>query len=441
LSTPEYAALPAEVEEQVAHLKKTRLLYYEDPYTREFDAEVLRSVAIGQGSYAVLDRTAFFPEGGGQPGDRGVVEWEGATFEVLDTRSVGDIVVHVLNRRFEAEGRSVKGLIDWPSRYSNMKHHTAAHIVFSAARSVLKAQDLQYMGFQIGKDRVRLDLNREESMTSDQFREIETQANLTALRQLSIKTSFTTRNEAVEKFRSNLGLTEVTPSGEVRLVEVGDQDVSLCCGTHVKSTIEVVPIKILGRLRLQKGIERLEVAAGEYAYKRFSEASNALSKLADIFNTEDKNIVLRVEQLLREHDKMKDQLRDLRMSMAEAEALRYLSQAEHLGRSRLVVRTLTDIDADTLKRMALKITHSDDDAVTVLGSSDGAGYMVSAAGANLVAKGLDINLIVKAVASEFGCRGGGTKNIAQMGGFIPDQLQELTRKIEETIRREISEKT
>ena len=440
MSALEEAALPSELEEQVVHLPRTRLLYYDDPYLRTFEAKVLKSIEVGGRSFAILDRTAFFPEGGGQPGDRGLIEVKGTHFEVSDTKPVVEVVVHILNRSFKSEGAPAKGAIDWPSRYSNMKHHTAAHIVFSAARSVLKAQDLRYMGFQIGEDRVRIDLNREESMTRDQVREIEKTANQIALRQLSVKTSFTTRDEAMKRFGSNLGLTEVTPTGEVRLVEVGDQDISLCCGTHVKSTIEVVPIKILGRLRLQKGIERIEVAASEHGYIGFSGASESLSRLSDLLDTEDRNVVPRVQQLLQEHERMKDELRDLRMSIAESEALQYLSHAEQMGKFKVIARSLEGVDSNILKRMALKITHSDQNATAILGSSDTAGCVVAAAGANLVKEGLDLDRIVRGVAAATGCRGGGTNNIAQIGGFAPDKLHRLVQEVRDAIMHDISGK-
>ena len=441
MSAFEAEALPSGLEEQVTHLPKTRLLYYEDPYLREFDAKIAKSIEVGQRSFVVLDKTAFFPEGGGQPGDKGTIGVEGTDFAVLDTRPVGEVVVHVLNQALKKEGVAARGAIDWPSRYSNMKHHTAAHIVFSAARSVLKAQDLRYMGFQIGEDRVRIDFNREESISRDQIHEIERTANLIALKQLSVKTSFTTREEAVKSFGSSLGLTEVTPTGEVRLVEVGDQDISLCCGTHVKSTIEVVPIKILGRLRLQKGIERLEVATSEHGYLSFSKASEALSKLTDLLDTEDRNIVPRIQQLLQEREKTKDELRDLRMAIAESEALQYLSHAEQMGRFKLITRTIENVDSNILKRMALKIAYSDQDAAAILGSSDTVGHVVAAVGANLVKEGLNLDRIVRAVAAETGFRGGGTGNVAQTGGFPPDKLHGLIRKIQDAIERETSGKT
>jgi len=440
LSAFEETSLPTELEEQAVHLPRTRPLYYEDPYLREFEAKILKSIEIGEHASTVLDRTAFFPEGGGQPGDRGVIEVGGTSFEVLDTKPVGEAVVHILNRPLRSGEALAKGAINWPRRYSNMKHHTAAHMVFSATRSVLKARDLRYMGFQIGEDRVRLDLNREESITRDQIHEIEKAANLIALSQLSIKTSFTTREEAVKRFGSDLGLTEVTPTGKVRLVEVGDQDISLCCGTHVKSTIEVIPIKILGRLRLQKGIERIEVAASEHAYLRFSAASEALSKLTDLVDTEDRDVVPRVQQLLQERERMRDELHDLRMSIAESEALQYLSHAEQMGKFKVVARAIEGLDSNVLKRMALKITYGDQNAVAILGSSDTVGHVVAAAGANLVKGGLNLNRIVKNMAAETGCRGGGTNNIAQTGGFAPGKLHELVQKIRDAIMRDISGK-
>jgi len=433
--------LSTEIEELVTHLPKTRALYYEDAYLQEFGARVLKSIRTGEHSYVVLDRTGFFPEGGGQPGDQGTLNAQGTNFEVLDTKNVGQTVLHILDEPFPDKTTSVKGVIDWQRRYSNMKHHTAAHIVFSATRSVLKLKDLRYMGFQISRDRVRLDLNREESMTPVQIREIERMSNLIALRQLPVKTSFTTSDEAVRRFGSELGLTEVTPTGDVRLVEVGDQDVSLCCGTHVKSTIEVIPIKILARMRLQKGIERLEAAASEYGYAEFSKTSDIVSKLANLLDSEREDVTPRVQQLLEERDKMKDEVRKLRLSAAESEALQYLSTAENIGSIKFVTKTLKDVDADTLKRMALKITHNDQDAIAILGSSGETTHLVASAGANLLKLELNVSSIVKALADKMGCRGGGTKNLAQTGGFPEEKIQELMRQVRDTIIQDISHRS
>jgi len=434
----ENTALPVEIEEQVADLPQTHALYYEDPYLQTFEAEVLRSVVIGDYSYVILDKTAFFPEGGGQPGDQGTIEAQQTTFEVIDTKPVGQATVHILDRPLHGVDISAKGSINWPRRYSNMKHHTAAHIVFSAVRSVLNLKDLRYMGFQISRDRVRIDLNREESITPEQLREIEVTANEIALRQLHVRTSFTTRDEAVKRFGDELGLTEVTPTGDVRLVEVGDQDVSLCCGTHVRSTIEVVPIKILGRLRLQKGVERLEVSASEYGYAEFSKTSETVSKLTSLLDSDIKDIAPKVQQFLTEREKMKDELRKVRMSVAESEALQYLSDAERIGDLRVVVRAFKDVDADVLKRMALKITYNDQDSIAVLGSSDGTTHVVGAVGSNLVKKGINVGVIVRAAAAKMGCRGGGAGNLAQTGGIPVDRLEEFMQELRETITRDAS---
>ena len=434
----ENSALPAEIEEQVAELPQTHTLYYDDPYLQTFEARILKSIVIGAHSYVILDRTAFFPEGGGQPGDQGTIEAQGTMFEVIDTKPAGQATVHILDRPFQDGDISVKGSIDWPRRYSNMKHHTAAHIVFSAVRNVLNMKDLRYMGFQISRDRVRIDLNREESITPEQLREIEATANQIALKQLPVRTSSTTRDEAVKRFGGELGLTEVTPTGDVRLVEIGDQDVSLCCGTHVRSTIEVAPIKILGRLRLQKGIERLEVSASEYGYAEFSRNSEAVSKLTSLLDSDIKDIVPKVQQLLTERERMKDELRKMRMTVAESEALQYLSDAEQIGDLRVVSRALKDVDADVLKRMALKITYNDQDSVAVLGSSDGATHVVAAVGSSLVKRGINVSAMVTAAAAKIGCRGGGADNLAQTGGIPADRLTEFMQELRETIIRDAS---
>jgi alanyl-tRNA synthetase len=148
-----------------------------------------------------------------------------------------------------------------------------------------------------------------------------------------------------------------------------------------------------------------------------------------------------VQQLLEEKERIKDELRKLRMSAAESEALRYLSNAESVGSFKVVTRTLEDLDADTLKRMALKITYSDQDAIVILGSSNETTHLVAAAGANFSKLGLNIGEIVRAVAQKGGCRGGGTSNLAQTGGFLGNKTREFVQQVREAIIHSVPDKS
>ena len=159
-----------------------------------------------------------------------------------------------------------------------MKQHTGSHIVFSSIRRVLGLKKLQYMGVQLGSDRSHIDISYGEAIDYEQLHEIEKLANQICMKNIPVKISLSTREEAERLYGDRLGITDVTPYGNVRVVEVEDCDVALCCGTHVKSTAECTPIKMLGRSRLQKGVERVEFTAGEEAYIVYDKSMSMLER-------------------------------------------------------------------------------------------------------------------------------------------------------------------
>ncbi|RLG50915.1 MAG: alanine--tRNA ligase, partial [Thermoproteota archaeon] len=297
---------------------KTRLLYYEDPYLKEFKSRVVASHAEGGKLYVVLEETCFHPEGGGQPGDTGVLEWSGGTLRVVDTQPAGSAVVHVCEgRQLPKVGELVSGRIDWGRRYQLMKSHTASHIVFSAARRVLGVERLVYMGFQIALEKTRIDLSYGRPIAREQLERIEQLANTVAMEGRRVRWWTMSREEAERRYGSKLGVTEVTPAGEVRVVEVEGWDVSLCSGTHVKLTSEVAPIRILGRMRLQKGVERLEFAAGEPAYRAMAQQLKLAEQAAKAMGVSLDKLPAAAEAAARERSRLKKELAKLGGQLAE----------------------------------------------------------------------------------------------------------------------------
>jgi alanyl-tRNA synthetase len=122
-----------ELKIDVSGMDKTETIYYENPYRVDFRARALRTIKSGKGSWLVLDKTCFYPEGGGQPGDRGVLKHNGKRTEVTDTQKIGEVILHRISSQIKT-GTSVEGEIDWERRYQLMKMHTTAHILGGAAR-------------------------------------------------------------------------------------------------------------------------------------------------------------------------------------------------------------------------------------------------------------------------------------------------------------------
>jgi len=411
--------IPPKVEEEILNLPKTTPIYYEDPYVREFEAEVLKAIEFDANHYVVLEKTCFFPEGGGQPGDVGFLKGSKGQLKVVDTQPVGDVIVHIavpLNGKLE-EGDTVRGTIDWKVRYDRMKHHTGSHVVFSSIRKTLGLEELKYMGVQIGEKRARIDISYGKPISPTQLLEIERLSNKICLENRKVKTWFTTREEAERRYGKELGVTEVTPSGTVRVVEIEGWDAALCCGTHVNSTAEIGLIKLLERFRLQKGVERIEFSAGEHAYQHFENAVRALSEIAQTLRTSKEEVVAQVNFLLEEKKLLKEELEKTRGELLEARALELLNQAKRVGEFALISKEVPSVDAQGLKRMAVSLANKNPQLIVVLGSKTSEkAFLVGAAGQKAVEKGVNMGDIIREAAKKIGGGGGGTAKIAQAGG-------------------------
>lgn len=242
---------------------QTRLLYYEDAYLTDFDARVLKMLKIDDRCGAILDRTAFYPTGGGQPADTGLIKGKNGEISVEDVRMVSGAVVHSAReiRGEIKEGEEVKGVVDWNRRYALMQNHTAAHLMGEAVR---RATDipLKIVGSAIDVDKARLDFAHEENLRP-LLPKIERIANDAAKENRAVETKIMKREEAekyVEKFHESL---KTLPPNfqEVRIVEIKDWHACACGGTHLKSTGEIGTIKVLKRVSKGKGIERIEFRA------------------------------------------------------------------------------------------------------------------------------------------------------------------------------------
>ncbi|MEM3090722.1 MAG: alanine--tRNA ligase, partial [Candidatus Bathyarchaeia archaeon] len=240
--TEEEAKAEKWLEDEVVDLPETEALYYKDQYMREFEAKTLK--VIGD-EYVVLDRTCFYPEGGGQPSDGGWLFFHGGKVEVLDVKKVGKVIVHKIGgRRALREGEIVRGVVDWDKRYALMKAHTATHIVNGAARRVL-GQHVWQFGTQKSVESSRLDISHYRRLSREEVQRIEALANEAVFRNLPVETMWLPRGEAESQYGFRLYQGGAVPGKDIRVVKVGDWEVEACAGTHVRSTGEIGFIKII----------------------------------------------------------------------------------------------------------------------------------------------------------------------------------------------------
>ncbi len=242
--------------------RATRLLYYEDAYLKEFTAKVLATQATGGQKEIVLDQTAFYPLGGGQPPDTGKIKGENGEAVITDVHMEKGVVIHVA--RVEGtitEGEAVTGAIDWNRRYTLMRNHSLAHLMAEAIR---KATGLpsEVVSSGLDVDKARLDLAHSGSL-GPFLQDIQRVADniINENRPVDIKTM--QRNEAEQYVaRFHESLKTLPPLVEtVRIVEVRDWHACACGGIHVKNTDEIGRAEILRRMSKGKGVERIEFRA------------------------------------------------------------------------------------------------------------------------------------------------------------------------------------
>ena len=286
----------------------TEKLFEQDSHLRTFTARVLDCRPMGDRWAAVLDRTAFFPEGGGQEGDRGTL----GKAEVLDTRIVNEEILHLTDIPL-TPGESVAGTLDWDLRFRRMQNHSGEHIVSGL---VHQRYGYQNVGFHLGDGEVTLDFSGE--LSGSQLEEIEALANRAVTANLPVRTWYPTPAGLKRiDYRSKLDLRE-----NVRLVRIPGIDTCACCAPHVKRTGEIGLIKILDFMRHRGGV-RVHILCGMDALADYGARYQATREISGLLSAKQLETPRAVRRTLEELERVKQQLGEerLRSALEKAAAL------------------------------------------------------------------------------------------------------------------------
>jgi alanyl-tRNA synthetase len=422
-------------------LPPTEQMYYVDQYMKEFEAKVLNVI---NSEYVVLDKTCFYPEGGGQPADHGFLLFDDVKAEVVDVQKVGRVIVHrIKGSSAPKEGITVKGVIDWNKRYGLMKAHTATHLINGAARRVLGAHVWQY-GTQKGLESSRLDISHYRRLTPEEVHKIETLTNQAVLANMRVETAWMPRNEAESRYGFRLYQGGAVPGKEIRVVKTGYWDVEACAGTHLNSTGEIGFIKIVYTERVQDGVERLAYAVGLQALKAVQQQERLLWKVSETLNAPLEKLDKTAEKLLKELKEANTERRKLIKELAAKESValeeaKTAKASREIGGIKLVKRDFQEmIDVNRMVQTANEIIKRDEATVALFYGSDGkTARILIMAGKTAVEKGVNAGEIVRVVSPVIDGGGGGKPNFAQGGGTRPEKLQEAIKKAEETIKQQL----
>lgn len=286
----------------------TEKLYYTDSHIHEFSARVLSCEKAKKGFAVVLDKTAFFPEGGGQPADTGII----GPAAVRDVQEQNGEIFHYTDQAL-TPGEEYACALDWEQRLCRMQNHSGEHIVSGITH---KLYGFDNVGFHMGAECMTIDFSGELSW--EQLTEIETLANQAVRDDLPVKTCFP-GPEALSQmeYRSKLELTR-----DVRIVEIPGTDRCACCAPHVKRTGEIGLIKLLSAERHRGGV-RIELVCGMDALRECRLMQENVTAISGLLSARRAKSAAAVERVLAEQARLKERVAELSMALARLKAERF----------------------------------------------------------------------------------------------------------------------
>ncbi len=382
----------------------TERLYYTDSYLKEFAASILRIEDDPRGVRIYLDRTAFYPESGGQPSDHG----ELAGVHLLDVIDEGEEVAHILAHRLA--GEAVQGNIDWARRFDHMQQHTGQHILSAAFE---RAAGYKTVSFHLGAESSTIDLDSDR-VGAQQIEAAEELANSVVFENRPVTVSFHSAAD-VQK----LDLRKPTErEGEIRLVEVEGFDLSACGGTHVSRTGGVGIINVR-KVERAKGQTRLEFVCGGRALRRARQDFSILSEAARGFSTGLENVPEMIEKQAQEMCNAGKSQQKLAEELAGLEAAQLWQQSTEKNGSRVVRRLYESAEGKRAKLTAHAISkHPGGVALIGVKGIPTALFFAQTPGGKA-----NLSDVLKQTVAKFGGKGGGSRDFAQGGGLPENQIE------------------
>ena len=425
--------------EKVPELPATVALYYEDVSSQNFEASVLACLPLvgedlpeGATHGIVLDRTCFYPEGGGQEGDYGSLTCDSASHSILDTQKVGELVVHLSSGPFEV-GDMVHGELDWSRRRQLMDHHTAVHIVGGAARRLLGPHIYQ-AGANKSVESARLDITHHRRLTRSDLDQIEALANEVVQNVSRTEKLTLDRKDADRKFGFDLYQGGAPKGSDIRILRIADHDIQACGGTHHDEPGRIGQIRIVRSNAVQDGVERLHIVAGQAAMEHARNQEAILRNASDVFQVPVDELPATANRFFAEWKEQRKRIENLE---AEIVRLRTSGGGDDMAEVDGVRVVIMEVDGD-LKQMTkmLKELTLDNSKPTlaVLGSTEGGGkLMVATTEGTIASEKYNAVDILRGISSHINGGGGGRPTFAQGGGSNPDGLADALEAAKQLI--------
>ncbi|WP_353225844.1 alanine--tRNA ligase [Salinisphaera sp. C84B14] len=385
-------------------------------------------LAAGAEGVLVLDRTPFYGESGGQLGDHGVIDADGARFVVTDTQKQNGVFLHfgrVESGEFAA-GMTVDAQVDTARRQDIELNHTATHLLHAALRESLGTH-VRQKGSMVAPDRLRFDFAHFESVTPEALADIEAQVN--ARVRENIQGQFYTRSYDEAIAEGALAFFGEKYGDEVRVVRFGDYSVELCGGTHVPASGAIGLVKITEERGVAAGVRRLEAVTGAHALKWVQDTMAREIRVASRLKAAPAELEDKLDRMLERVAGLEKQLDQANQKLAASQGDDLADAAREIGGAQVVVRRMDGADRKVLRDTVDALKNKLDHGVIVLGAATDGKVALIAGVAKSQSKALPAGDLVNFVAEQVGGKGGGRPDMAQAGGSDASKLDEALESV------------
>ena len=381
----------------------TEKLYFQDAYLKEFAARVIGRETIDDHPVVILDRTAFYPESGGQPHDLG---WLNGV-RVIRVEEEGEVILHFLEK--ELSGEEVNGLINWSRRFDHMQQHTGQHILSQSFYEIVKGETLS---FHLGQDESSVEISL-PSIQEKTLAEVEELANRIVFSDLEIKSYFLTE----DKINTIPLRKPPKKSGLLRVVEVDRFDYSACGGTHCRRTGEVGLIKILRQEKI-RGNLRFYFVCGFRSLREFENRRIWLQNTARLFSAEEAEVQNCAEKTLTELKNLKKRQRKLEEKLALYESREILQSSQE----KIISGIFPEKSPEEIKFLALNLVHQAEVLVVLAAFREPYLHLVVAASEGLK---VDVREVIKILQPQVNIKGGGSPSLVELVTPEKDKAEKI----------------
>jgi alanyl-tRNA synthetase len=384
--------------------------------------ETLREVGHESPVTVVLDRTSFYGESGGQVGDTGSLEWDGGSFEVIDTQREGGFMLHIgrLRKGSLDLGQSVAAKVDPARRAAIRRAHSATHLIHAALQHYLGSHAVQ-QGSKVDADQLRFDFSHTSAVGQETLRQIETMVNDQTLSAVPVSATLLPLAEA--RHAGAMMLFGEKYPDLVRMVSMDGVSRELCGGTHVSSTGQIGMVKILGEESVSAGTRRISAITGLRAVERLRQTEGVLAEAAAALKVPVGELPTRLANVVKE-------LKDLKKSRGASPAAalsvdELIAGAAEISGTRIVVADARGSDAAAMRQCIDHLRRKASPIAVLLGSTEADKVtLVAGISRELEERGLSAGNWIKDAATIVGGKGGGRADLAQAGGKLVDKLPE-----------------